>query len=151
MKLTVNMDSDKELTAHFAKIVTPTPEPTLTPTTPPCRKPADVTKEDVGDRITVCGKVTNFGDVPCPACAWGRYGYLKLDKEFLIISYEWSFSEDWLDYCTILTDTIELMGAEPVAIFAFGEEPGVECWVDNETGQRTCNIDDYFRPWYDCD
>jgi uncharacterized repeat protein (TIGR02543 family) len=146
------MDENKELIAHFSPIVTPTPKPTLTPTTPPCKKPADVTVGDVGKVIEVCGKVTNFGSVPCPECAWGGYGFLKLDKEFLIISYEWEFNEDWKDACILVGDTIELLGNKPVIVYTYGEGmPGADCEIDPDTGQLRCSSGDYFVPWSGCD
>jgi uncharacterized repeat protein (TIGR02543 family) len=149
--LSLVMDSDKELTAHFKKVQTKTPRPTLTPTEPPCKSPADVTEDDVGELIEVCGKVTNFGDLPCPECPRGGYGFLKLDKEFLVLSYEWIFNEDWLDACVLAADTVEMLNNDPVFIMGKGEGyAGSECSYD-ENGYMTCEGGDYFVQWFGCD
>jgi uncharacterized repeat protein (TIGR02543 family) len=149
--LTLTMDGDKGLTAHFKKIQTKTPRPTPTATPEPCVRPADVTKDHVGELIEVCGKVTNFGDQPCPDCPLGGYGFLKLDKEFLILSYEWVFNEGWLDTCLVSADTVEMLGNDPVFIMGKGEGyAGSECTYD-DAGNMSCEGGDYFLEWYGCD
>ena len=149
--VSITMDGDKELTAHFIKVQTKTPKPTPTPTPEPCVRPEDVTADHVGKQIEVCGKVTNFGDLPCPECPRGGYGFLKLDKAFLILSYEWIFGEDWLDVCLITADTVEMLGNDPVFIMGKGEGyAGSECTYD-AAGYMTCEGGDYFMEWYGCE
>jgi hypothetical protein len=110
-----------------------------------------VTADDVGELIEVCGKVTNFGTVACPECARGGYSFLKLDKEFLIVTYEWVFGEDWLEACLVAADTVEMLGAEPVFVFGLGEGyAGSECSYD-DSGQMTCDAGDYFLPYFMCE
>lgn len=149
--LSITMDGDKEFTAHFIKVQTKTPRPTPTATPEPCRRPESVTEADVGELIEVCGKVTNFGDQPCPECPLGGYGFLKLDKEFLILSYEWIFNEEWLDVCLIVADTVEMLSGDPVFIMGKGEGyAGSECTYD-ELGNMSCEGGDYFLDWYGCE
>jgi hypothetical protein len=149
--LTIVMNGDKQLTAHFIKKPTSTPRPTNTPEPPPCKKPSEVTLDDVGQLIEVCGKVTNFGDAACPECPLGGYSFLKLDNEFLIISYEWLFSADWLEACMLVADTVEQLGNDPVFVFGLGEGyAGSECTYD-EQGVMTCDVAEYFMGYWDCD
>ena len=73
----ITMDSDKLVIANFSALSTATPRPTSTPrpsptaTPEPCRRPADVSPDDAGQLLEVCGEVTNWGTVPCPECARG--------------------------------------------------------------------------------
>jgi hypothetical protein len=144
----ITMDNNKLVIANFSQLATSTPQPPPTITPIPCRNPVDVIPEDAGQLIEVCGQVSNWGTVSCPDCPLGSYSFLKLDGEFLIISYEWVFSNDWLDACISVFDTVEMLGAEPVFTFGSGEGyAGSEC-IEEEDGSYSCTSGDYFQ-FYD--
>ena len=164
--LSLTMDGDKQLTAHFTLKLTPTPEATLTPTPMPCLSPAEVTQDDVGKSVTVCGKVTNYGLVEeCPECQYKRYSFIKLDNEYVIYSFHWEFEPGWLGACLTVVDTVELYGVKPVFILDKGEaEAGSECRiVEIERGYHSngitpvrwdvhrCPAGDYFQPFSACE
>lgn len=149
--LSINFTGDTIAVANFSQLPTPTPKPPPTATPEPCRKPAAVSPDDAGQLIEVCGEVTNWGNVPCPNCALGGYSFLKLDGEFLIISYDWVFNNNWIGYCIIVADTVEMLGAAPVFIFGSGEGyAGSECYT-KEDGTRSCSSGEYFLEWYGCE
>lgn len=108
-----------------------------------CQSPSSISAEDSGKLIEVCGEVTNWGDVPCPNCALGGYSFLELDSSFLIISYEWVFNNDWIGDCVRVSDTVEMLGNDPVFVYGKGEGyAGSECTT--EDGILTCSMGDYF-------
>ena len=149
--LEITMDGDKVITANFSQLPTATPAPTPTATPLPCRKPAEVSPDDAGKIIEVCGMVTNWGAVPCPTCPLGGYSFLKLDGEFLIISYDWVFGNDWLDSCLLVADTVEMLGAAPVFTFGVSEGfAGSDCEIQ-ANGNRSCTSGDYFQMYFDCE
>ena len=147
----IQMDSNKTITARFSQLPTATPQPPPTATPEPCRRPEDVTLADTGNLIEVCGEVTNWGNVPCPACAYGGYSFLKLDGYFLVISYDWVFNNNWIGNCLVMADTVEKLGDDPVFIFGKGEGyAGSECTVE-EDGTQSCSGGDYFLYWEGCE
>jgi hypothetical protein len=130
------------------------PSETTEESSPPdesCRPSSTITEEDVGKLIEVCGKVTNWGDVPCPDCAYGGYSYLTLDKSFTIISYEWRFNDEWIDDCIKVADEVEMLGNDPVFVFGKGEGyAGSNCTYDS-AGAITCEEGEYFIFYSGCD
>ena len=101
--------------------------------------------------IQVCGLVTNFGTTACPTCARGGYSFIKLDKAFMIITYEWVFDADWLDSCIVATDYVEQLGAVPVFVVGSAEITlEGECYYEDD-GTMTCRSGDYFMGWDGCD
>ena len=164
--LSLTMDGDKQLTAHFKVLLTPTPEPTLTPTSLPCKNPSEVADDDVGNSICVCGKVTSFAPLRCINCPHGYYTFIKLENQFRIISYEWSFLADWVGAGICVEDTVELFGEDPVFVFSIEEgKEGVDCdkvpmsiTVPKSLGGGThrgneyrCPVNDYFMPCSTCE
>jgi hypothetical protein len=121
------------------------PTPTLRSYSTGCRNPSSVTDEELGDTITVCGKVTNFGDNECEACPNGFFSYIKLDGVFSIVSYDYHFSFAFLDDCLQITDTVETLGEG--AVFQYGD--GEECTV-NENDELVCEESDYFEEYNAC-
>ncbi|QRN83278.1 hypothetical protein JR338_00535 [Chloroflexota bacterium] len=130
--------------------VTPTvtntlpPTETSTPTEPPFIKASDISLDDLGEKIQVCGQVTDYEEIYCPSCVYGFYSYLTLDDNFYIISYEWTFGEGWIGSYITVKDTVEQMGSNP--IFVFG---GTEGWDETECelmpdGSLSCVGGNYF-------
>ncbi|MCJ7733121.1 MAG: hypothetical protein MUP11_01110 [Anaerolineales bacterium] len=149
--LQITMNSDKLAIGNFSQLLTPTPKPTPTATPEPCRKPAGITADDAGQLLEVCGEVTNWGVLPCPACALGGYSFLKMDGAFLIITYDWVFNENWVGNCMLVADTVEMLGAAPVFVFGTGEGyAGSECATEAD-GSRSCSSGDYFLQWFGCE
>ncbi len=146
----ITINSDLVIIANFSQLATATPTPPPTATPIPCRNPAAVRPDDAGKIIEVCGEVTNWGAVPCAGCPHGGYSFLKLNGEFLIISYDWVFSNGWIGGCLLAADTVEMLGAAPVFVFGVSEGySGSEC-TTAEDGTRTCETGDYFQQWYGC-
>jgi len=112
-----------------------------------CRDPASVTIDEQGEILDVCGKVTNFGDIDCPACPSGFYSFIKLDDSFQIVSYDWHFSISWLEKCLLISDKIEILGDIPV--FVFSKDKGTECYTDNQ-GELVCDGVNYFQEYQGC-
>ena len=126
-----------------------TSEPIQSSATSACQSPSSISEEDSGKLIEVCGEITNWGDVPCPDCILGSYSYLTLDKSFTIISYEWVFNNDWKGDCIRVSDTIEMLGNDPVFIYGKGEGyAGSDCTTDD--GIMTCSMGDYFGYYSGC-
>ena len=147
----ITIDGDMMIFANFTQLATPTPRPTATATPVPCRKPAEVSPDDAGQIIEVCGEVTNWGAVPCPKCALGSYSFLKLEGEFLIISYDWIFTTGWIGNCMLVADTVEMLGADPVFVFGVSEGyAGSECTTKAD-GSRSCVTGDYFQQFFECE
>jgi hypothetical protein len=166
------MDGDKILTAHFKLLLTPTPESTLTPTPVPCYKASEISEENVGETIPVCGKVTGFGTYECDRsfCPHAHYSFIKLDDQFMIASLYWEFTADWVGACLMVEDTLELWNTEPVFFFEADDgREDVECryesviveydvtYEDGEPGfyvfgpNEHCPAGDYFQPAETCE
>jgi hypothetical protein len=104
----------------------------------------EITADYKGQLIEVCGEVTNWGAVPCLNCPLGGYSFLKLDNQFLIISYDWVFNNEWIGDCLIMGDTVEILGIAPVFVFGKGEGyAGSECTF-NDDGSMSCGGGGYF-------
>ncbi len=125
-------------------------EPIQTSATSACQSPSSISAEDSGKLIEVCGEITNWGDVPCPNCALGSYSYLTLDRYFTIISYEWVFNNDWVGDCVRVSDTVEMLGNDPVFVYGKGEGyAGSDCATGSD-GILTCSMGDYFGYYSEC-
>jgi len=112
-----------------------------------CRDPASVTIDEQGEILDICGKVTNYGDIDCPACPSGFYSFIRLDDSFQIVSYDWHFSISWLEKCLLVSDKIEILGDIPV--FVFSKDKGAECYTDNQ-GELICDGVIYFQEYQGC-
>ena len=134
---------------------TDTPEPTVTATTlptetsTPTEKPfyeaGDVTGDFAGQSIAVCGEITDYGKETCPSCKYGYFSYLILDDNFYIISYDWTFGDDWVGSSFIVKDTVETMGTKPIFVFGGSEGwDGSECFIEDD-GSRSCAAGEYFK------
>ena len=166
--LSLTMDGDKQLTAHFKLLLTPTPKATLTPTPEPFKSGTDVTEEDLDQEIMVCGKVTNFGIVQTagqntPDRRDNKYySYILLDGQFLIASFDWVFESGWVgaEFCS--DDVVELLQGFPAFIVDLEEgmagvectKEGVQCQWTGDNGnipvyckQTRCPAGEYFQPW----
>lgn len=116
-----------------------------------CQDPASVRPSDEGENLTVCGKVTNYGDIDCPDCPNGYYSYIKLDSEFQIVSYDWQFTFAWLGNCLKIADDVEMLGEKPVFVFGKGEGyAGTECNTDLQ-GELVCDGGIYFQDYFGCE
>ena len=170
--LSLTMDGDKQLTAHFKLKLTPTPEATLTPTPEPSPvfiNPEDVSEDHIGETIKVCGVVTNFAatlgiDPPQNLCdpQGNSYSYIKLDTEFPVYSYDWGFKAGWLGAGLCLEDTVESFWGKPAFIFDKQEaEADGECFYVEESSMRDgvlrydniyhCPSGSYFQPCPHCE
>lgn len=115
-----------------------------------CMTPGSVSEQDADNLIEVCGEITNWGNVPCPNCALGGYSYLTLDRSFTIISYEWLFNNEWIGDCIRVSDTVEMLGNDPVFVYGKGEGyAGSDC-TTGVNGQMTCSQGDYFGYYSGC-
>jgi len=115
-----------------------------------CQDPASVLASDEGRNVTVCGKVTNYGDIECPECPNGFYSFIKLDGDFQIVSYDWRFTFAWLGDCLKIADEVELLGEDPVFVFGRGEGfAGTECITDSQ-GEFVCDGGMYFQDYFGC-
>jgi len=116
----------------------------------PCMTPGSVSKKDAGNLIDICGEITNWGDVPCPNCALGGYSYLTLDRSFTIISYDWVFNNEWVGDCIRVSDTVEMLGNDPVFVYGHGEGyAGSDCTTSADC-IKTCSMGDYFGYYSGC-
>ena len=166
--LSLTMDGDKQLTAHFKLKRTPTPEATLTPTPAPFKTGSEVTEEDVDQEIMVCGIATNFGIVQTGGQTtpdWRDnkyYSYIKLDEQFLIASFDWVFESGWVGAGLCIEDIVELLRGFPALIVDMEEgiagvectKEGVQCGWTGDNGnipvyckQTRCPAGEYFQPW----
>jgi hypothetical protein len=82
-----------EVTSAVTNTPRPTPSPRPT-TVPPCIHAAEVTLEDVGRTLAVCGRVTRAGRADCANCKYGQVWFMVLDKTFTIYAYDWEFTAD---------------------------------------------------------
>jgi len=140
----VNVIFDNLLVAKPDVMFDYSAEPIPSSETYTCLSPSSISVDDSGKLKEVCGEITNWGDVPCPNCALGGYSYLTLDNSFTIISYEWVFNNDWVGDCIRISDTVEILGNDPVFVYGKGEGyAGSDCVTDNN-GLLTCYQGDYF-------
>ena len=129
---------------------TPRPRSTATPTPPPCLNGSQVTLDDVGKTIVVCGRVVDEGELDCPSCAYGAYSYLVLKGGFNIISYYWNFIS-YDNACLIVSDKVEQLGTKPIFVYGASEGyAGSEC-THNSDGSLSCAQGDYFQDYDACD
>lgn len=115
-----------------------------------CNSPRLIDKADVGKLIEICGRVTQVGNIPCTSCALGEYSYLQIDKTFLIISYDSTFHDEWINNCFKVSDTVEMLGSDPV--FVIQEEEGYagsKC-TTYQDGTILCLGGDYFKLYFGC-
>ena len=134
------------------------PEPTPIPPTPTqrsyadgCRNPNSIVADEVGNIVDICGRVTNFGEIECESCPLGYYSFIKLDRKFQIVSYDWIFSFAWLGDCMAVSDEVEMLGEQPVFVFGKGEGySGTECTTDLQ-GELVCEGGFYFQDYFGCD
>ena len=139
----ITLDQDFSALAHFSQLPTPTPTPLPSPTPVPCRLPSEITPDDAGQPVEVCGEVTDWG-------ASQGFSFLELDNALWIISYDWVFNSDWIGDCLVVEDTVEILGNDPVLVFGHGEGfTGSECTYQDD-GTRSCTAGDYFQEWQGC-
>jgi uncharacterized membrane protein YqaE (UPF0057 family) len=132
------------------KIPDPFKQPTQKQQSSKCLDPGLVATSMEGDRITVCGKVAEVGNVSCPACPNGSFSYLKFFGDFRILSYYWEFDRSMKNECLIVADKVEILANEPV--FIFGADEGYaksECIVLSD-GSKSCTSGDYFQDFTNC-
>ncbi len=117
---------------------------------PNCNDPSSITLDDEGRNLTVCGRVTNYGDIYCDTCPNGYYSFIKLDGSFQIVSYDWRFTFAWLGDCLKVADDVETLGENPVFVFGRGEGfAGTECITDAQ-GELVCEGGMYFQDYFGC-
>jgi len=128
---------------------TPRPKATATPSGPLCLDPADVTLDDVGTTVVICGRVVEEGEIPCDSCAYGAYSYLVFEGGFNVISYYWNFIS-YDNACLVASDKVEQLGSNPVFVYGAAEGfAGSECTRDS-SGNLTCEQGEYFLNWDGC-
>jgi hypothetical protein len=133
-----------------SETATPPPRATFKPYFNGCRNPLSVSADEDGDNIEVCGEITNFGVKDCETCPLGFYSFVKIEKKFQIISYEWKFTHAFLNRCVKIEDTLQLLADSPAFVFSSGEGCIGDCVHDFHGGL----IDDngvYFQPFDGCD
>jgi hypothetical protein len=116
-----------------------------------CLSPDEVSVEDEGKTIEVCGRVTNYGELECKDCSYDDPSYILLDGTFQIISYDWHFTFAWLGDCLKVSDTVEVFEEKPVFYFSRGEGyTGTECYTDSQ-GELICEKGGYFQNFTGCE
>lgn len=161
--LSLTMDGDRQLTAHFIILPTPTQEP--------AKLPGQITTEDEGETKQICGVVTSFNTEPIFLKAYSIgefidvYSFIKLDGQFLVASRDWIFEAGWVGAGLCLEDEVELIEGFPGFLVDHEEgKAGVECTIENvqcgwngDNGnipvyceQTRCPAGDYFRPCEFC-
>ncbi len=121
------------------------PTPTVRVYQGGCRNPNSISTDEEGEKITVCGTVTNFGEFECELCPDGFYSFIKLDGGFQIISYNYHFSFAFLDDCIAVKDDVELLG--DAAVFQYND--GEECTLNDED-ELICEESAYFQEYDAC-
>jgi hypothetical protein len=121
----------------------------LTPE-PPCLSPDQVTTDDVGKVVEICGVIVGEGEIECEACAYGYYSYLTFKGGFTIISYAWDFSS-YEGACVMAADTVEFLGGHPIFVYGSAEGYAGSSCVRDSNGTLTCASGDYFRFFESCD
>jgi len=128
---------------------TPRPRPTATPSGPLCLDPAEVSLDDVGKTVVICGPVVEEGEIECANCPYGAYSYLVFKGGFNVISYYWNFIS-YDNACLVASDKVEQLGSNPVFIYGAAEGfAGSECTRDS-SGNLTCEQGNYFLNWDGC-
>ena len=117
---------------------------------PSCISPSDISLADEGETVSVCGKVTNYGDLDCDDCQYER-SFILLDKTFMIISLDWQFTYGWLDDCLIVTDTVENFQNEPVFIFTRSEGLTDSFCYTDRYGELICEKGGYIKDFSGCE
>jgi len=133
---------------------TATPKPTATKaktsTKVSCTSASSISLSQVGKKVEVCGKITDWGEVFCPECENGFYSYLTLDAKFNIISYDWTFGNEWIGDCIRVKDTLEKLGTKPVFVFGTNEGYDGSSCIRKSDGSLSCNEGDYFQSYFSC-
>jgi hypothetical protein len=112
--------------------------------------PADVTLDDLGQTVVVCGRVVEESEVECDTCPYGVYSYLVLEGGLNFISYYWNFIS-YENACLVASDKVEQLGSKPIFVYGASEGfAGSEC-TREANGGLTCAQGDYFLPWDGCD
>lgn len=115
-----------------------------------CRNPSSITINEEGKRRSVCGKITNFGNIECQDCPKDYYSFMKLDSGFQIISYHWQFSFAWLGKCVRVTDMVEILGEDAAFVFDKSEGcVGEDCEID-PNGELVDDGGVYFQEYTEC-
>ncbi len=128
-----------EVTSAVTNTPRPTPSPRPTEV-PPCTHASEVTLDDVGRTMAVCGRVTRVGNADCSNCKYGRYWFMVLDKTFTIYAYDWEFLSDWVsDECMQFTYEVERIGSHPVFNIKSGQIMGSGSQCHYENGGITCS------------
>ncbi len=117
---------------------------------PTCTDPSMITLDDEGRSLTVCGRVTNYGDLECESCPGGYISFIRINETFKVVSYDWQFTFAWLGDCLKVADDVEILGDEPVFVFGKGEGyAGTECSIDL-TDELVCEGGVYFQDYFGC-
>lgn len=150
----VSTTSPQKTTTRILPTATSKPKPTATKaktsTNVSCISASSISINQVGQKVDVCGKITDWGEVFCPECANGFYAYLTLDGKFNIISYDWTFGPEWVGDCVRVKDTVERLGKKPV--FVFGAKEGFDgsACIRMPDGGLSCDQGDYFQSSSSC-
>lgn len=150
-------DNENDTKTPVTGTAVPTSNPTVQVANPqiddltsPCLSPGEVSVQDEGKTIEVCGEVTNFGNLDCKDCDYENPSYILLDGTFSIISYDWQFTFAWLGDCIKVSDTVEIFEGKPVFYFSRGEGyTGTECYTDSQ-GELICEKGGYFQNYSGC-
>lgn len=127
-----------------------TSETTSTSADSSCRDPRDITAEDKGSVVEICGKIIDEGTQDCPDCPYGVLDYVTFEGDFNVISYYWNFYS-YEGLCLRAKDTVELMGSRPVFVYGAREGyAGSKC-AANSDGSLNCDSGDYFLMYEGCD
>lgn len=115
-----------------------------------CMDPRDITAEDKGSVVEICGKIIDEGTQDCPDCPYGVLDYVTFAGDFNVISYYWNFYS-YEGLCLRAKDTVELMGSRPVFVYGAREGyAGSKC-AANSDGSLNCDSGDYFLMYEGCD
>ena len=125
-------------------------ETTSTSADSSCMDPRDITAEDKGSVVEICGKIIDEGTQDCPDCPYGVLDYVTFEGDFNVISYYWNFYS-YEGLCLRAKDTVELMGSRPVFVYGAREGyAGSKC-AANSDGSLNCGSGDYFQSYEACD
>ncbi len=116
-----------------------------------CVSPEDVSVYDEGETISVCGEVTNYGELDCPDCSYGNPSYIILDGVFTVISYDWHFTFGWLGDCLKITDNVEIVSGRPVFYFSRAEGYTQAKCKTNKYNELICEKGGYFKDYDGCE
>lgn len=128
---------------------TPRPRPTFTPSGPLCLDPSEVSLDDIGKTIVICGRVVEEGEIECDNCPYGVYSYLVFQGGFNVISYYWNFIS-YDNACLVASDKVEQLGPNPIFVYGVSEGfAGSDCARD-ASGNLSCSEGDYFLDYDGC-